>query len=187
MSSNVPTTSARAHDVGGPSTAHDGSGLRWGIAAFLALLLVVSAVLIVLAVVSLRPRAEEAQDRKRAESAAVEAAQRFTVQLNTYDSASIGSYEKSVSAMLSPKYRVEFSKAIDQLSDSIVKGKMASKGEVLASAVGSLDADSAQVLVVADASAKTLYDENVARHFRWQVSLVKIDDKWLVDKYEPVA
>jgi hypothetical protein len=40
--------------------------------------------------------------------------------------------------------------------------------------------------VVSDASVKTIYDANVARHFRWQISLVKINGHWLVDDYEPV-
>ena len=35
---------------------------------------------------------------------------------------------------------------------------MTSKGEVLASAVASLDPDSAQVLVVSDANVKTVFD-----------------------------
>ena len=46
---------------------------------------------------------------------------------------------------------------------------------MLTSAVASLDADSAKVLVVSDARVKTVFDSNVARHFRWEVSLVKID------------
>ncbi len=88
--------------------------------------------------------------------------------------------------MMSPKFRASFDKAIAQLAATIKQGKIRSKGEVLASAVASQDSDSAQVLVVSDASAHTIYDPNVARHFRWQISLVKINGRWLVDSYEPV-
>ena len=58
---------------------------------------------------------------------------------------------------------------------------------MLASGVASVDRDSAQVLVVSDASVKTVFDPNVARHFRWEVSLVKINGKWLVDDFSPVS
>jgi Mce-associated membrane protein len=187
LTSDISTDPARSHDASGDGPAPAGSRLRWSIAGILVALLVLALVLIVLEVTSLRPRSQQAEDRSDAESAAIEAAQRFTVQLNTYEAGSIPAYEKSVNAMLSPKFRASYGKAMDQLSDTIVKGKITSKGEVLASAVGTLDSDSAQVLVVADASAQTIYDKNVARHFRWQVSLVKIDGRWLVDNYEPVG
>jgi len=58
---------------------------------------------------------------------------------------------------------------------------------VLASGVSEQDTDSAQVLVVADAAVRTVYDKNVARHFRWQISLVNINGKWLVDSFQSVA
>ena len=61
-----------------------------------------------------------------------------------------------------------------------------SQGEVLASGVATLDDDSARVLVVADANVKTVFDER-QRHFRWEVSLVKVDGEWLVDDFTPVA
>ncbi len=51
---------------------------------------------------------------------------------------------------------------------------MTSKGEVITSAVASVDPDSAEVLVVADANVTTVFDAR-ARHFRWEVSLVKVD------------
>ena len=41
--------------------------------------------------------------------------------------------------------------------------------------------------MVSDASVKTVFDPNVARHFRWEVSLVKINGSWLVDDFTPVA
>jgi Mce-associated membrane protein len=171
-----------------PQTPRDpaGSRLGWGIAAVLTVLAVVAAVLIVLEVVSLRPRAEQATADESARSGAVSAAERFTTQFNTYDSASLPAYEKSLKSMMSPKFRASFEKAITQLAASIKQGKIRSKGQVLASAVATQDSDSAQVLVVSDASVHTIYDPNVARHFRWQVSLVKINGQWLVDSYEPV-
>ena len=89
--------------------------------------------------------------------------------------------------MMSPKFKADYQKVIDQLASTIKQAKVSSKGDVLASAVASVDADSAQVLVVSDASVKTIYDPNLARHFRWEVSLVKIDGTWLVNDFTPVA
>lgn len=173
----------------GPAAASrlNDAGLRLGVLAFLVVVLVVALVAVVVEVASLRPRSQQVDADAQAQAAVVEAAQRFTVQLNTYDASSIPAYEKSVNAMLTPKFRASYQQAMGQLSSAIVKGKIKSRGEVLASAVASLDLDSAQVLVVSDASAQTIYDKNIARHFRWDVSLLKIDGRWLVDKYEPVG
>ncbi len=161
--------------------------LRWGIAAFLALLLVVAAVVVVLEVTRLRPRFQEASADEQARSQVVRAAERFTVQVNTYDATSIDRYQKAMNTMMSPKFRADYKKVIDQLSGTIKQAKVTSKGQVLASAVASVDTDSAKVLVVSDASVKTIYDPNLARHFRWEISLVKINGTWLVDDFTPVA
>jgi hypothetical protein len=89
--------------------------------------------------------------------------------------------------MMSPKFRADYKKVMEQLSSTIKQAKVSSKGVVLASAVASLDPDSAQVLVVSDAAVKTVTDPNLARHFRWEISLVRIDGTWLVDDFTPVT
>jgi Mce-associated membrane protein len=162
------------------------SRLRWGVAGFLGVVVVVCLVLLVLEVSTLRPKAEADQASQDARSEAIAAAERFTVQFNTYNSDDLPAYEKSLKSMMSPKFKESFEKAITQVEASIKQGKVQSKGQVLKSAVATQDADSAEVLVVSDAAAKTIYDPSVARHFRWQISLVKINGRWLVDNYEPV-
>lgn len=169
-----------------PSRDRSDSRLRWLVAAVLGVIIVVCLVLVVLEVTTVRPKAEADEANHDAQSHAVSAAERFTVQFNTYDSDHLSSYEKSLKSMMSPKFRASFEKAITQVEASIKQGKVKSKGEVLKSAVASQDADSAQVLVVSDANARTIYDPSVARHFRWEISLVKINGRWLVDSYEPV-
>ena len=190
MTTALTSTKPQGPDVSEtPQTSPDPRGdsrLRWGLASVLALLLVACLVLLVVEVSSLRPKADEDEANSQARSEAVRAAERFTVQFNTYDSADLPAYEKSLKSMMSPKFKASFDKAITQVEASIKQGKVKSKGEVLKSAVASQDADSAQVLVVSDANAKTIYDPNVARHFRWEISLVKINGRWLVDSYEPV-
>lgn len=168
-------------------TARSSPGLWWGVAAFLAVVAVLALVAVVVEVTSIRPRSQADAAEEQAQSQVVRAAERFTVQVNTYDSGSINTYSKAMNTMMSPKFKADYKKVIDQLSSTIKQAKVTSKGEVLSSAVASLDTDSAQVLVVSDASVKTVFDPNVARHFRWEVSLVKIGGTWLVNDFSPVA
>jgi hypothetical protein len=177
-------TSTGTGDSTGP---RPGARLRWGVAAALALLVVLALVAIAVEVVSLRPRSAETRADQAAQSEVVRAAERFTVQVNTYDAGSMDSYQSAMNSMMSPKFRADYQKVIDQLASTIKQAKVSSKGDVLASAVASVDTDSAQVLVVSDASVKTIYDPNLARHFRWEVSLVKINGTWLVNDFTPVA
>lgn len=120
----------------------------------------------------------------RADAAA--AAERFTVQVNNYDSESVKNYQQNVAVLLSTKFRAEFEKAMTDIVASVREAKMDSTGSVLASGIASLDQDSARVLVVADADVKTVFDAR-QRHFRWEVALVKVDGQWLVDDFTPVA
>jgi hypothetical protein len=75
---------------------------------------------------------------------------------------------------------------MDDIVVQIEQAKLTSTGEVLKSAVASMDADSAEVLVVADADTQSVFDRR-ARHFRWSIDLVKVDGEWLVDNFTPVA
>ena len=175
----------RTTDEGARGTRGISPRLAWGIAAVLTVLSVVAAVLIVLEVVSLRPRYQEVQAEQQDRADVVRAAERFTVQVNNYGDDSIDGYTQTVTPMLSPKFKGEFDKAMQDIVASVKQAKMSSKGDVLTSAVASVDPDSAQVLVVADAQVKTVFDTR-ARHFRWEVSLVKIDGSWLVDNFTPV-
>jgi Mce-associated membrane protein len=171
-----------------PDDRRDGSArLRWGLTAVLATLLVLAAVLVVVEVAALRPRSRQLETDQETRSAVVRAAERFTVQTNTYSAGSMAAYQSRMDTMMSPKFRADYKKVMEQLSSTIKQAKVSSKGVVLASAVASLDPDSAQVLVVSDAAVKTVTDPNLARHFRWEISLVRIDGTWLVDDFTPVT
>jgi Mce-associated membrane protein len=156
--------------------------VRTVMAAVLGLLLVASLVVIGV-VLAKRGDVESSLDARRD---VVRVAERFTVQVNNYDSGSVEDYKASVSPLLSTKFKDEFDKAMTDIVKSVQQAKMDSEGTVLASGVASLDQDSARVLVVADADVKTVFD-NRQRHFRWEVSLVKVDGTWLVDDFTPVA
>lgn len=113
-------------------------------------------------------------------------AEQFTVRVNNYSSESVDEYKASVGELLSTKFSGEFDQAMGDIVVQVQEAQMESEGEVLASGVATLDDDSARVLVVADATVKTVFDER-QRHFRWEVSLVKVDGEWLVDDFTPVA
>ena len=131
-----------------------------------------------------RLRAAEAELDTRADVARV--AEQFAVSVNNYDSASIEEYKSSISGLLSTNFRGEFDSAMEDIVLQVRESKMASKGEALASGVATLDDDSARVLVVSDATVETVFGDR-ERHFRWEVSLVKVDGTWLVDDFTPVA
>jgi Mce-associated membrane protein len=131
-------------------------------------------------------RLQDSDEALSARSEVVQVAERFAVTVNNYDSGSVDDYKSSVTALLSTKFRAEFDSAMEDIVTQVQQAEMASQGEVLASGVATMDEDSARVLVVADAAVETIADER-QRHFRWEVSLVKVDGEWLVDDFAPVA
>ncbi len=165
-----------------PAPSGDGSRLRLIMAGVLVLLLVVAVAGGVWGFTRLR--AADAELDARAD--VIRVAERFTVAVNNYDADSADEYKSSVSDLLSTNFRTEFEKAMDDIVAQVQQAEMQSDGEVLATGVASIDADSARVLVVSDATVKTVYDQR-QRHFRWQVSLVKVDGRWLVDDFTPVS
>ena len=160
--------------------------LSRGIAVVLAALIALAIVAVLVQLLVLRPRYEEAQAEEQARVDVTQAAEQFAVRVNNYDSASIDDYQGSVRELLTTKFAGEFEKAMGDIVTSVNEADMTSEGEVLTSAVTSVDPDSAEVLVVADANVKTVFDTR-ARHFRWEVSLVKVDGTWLVDNFTPVT
>lgn len=131
-----------------------------------------------------RWRSAEADLEARADVARV--AETFVVQFNTYDTESIDGYADSMNELLSTSARTAFESQFEDITKLIQETGLESEGKVLASAVAALDDDSSQVLVVADAEA-TSQAGPVQRHFRWEVSLVKVDGTWLVDDFSAVA
>jgi Mce-associated membrane protein len=158
---------------------------RW-VAAFLAVLCLVALVVVVVEFAALRPKYNDVRAEQQNRTDVVRVAQQFTAEVNNYGVDSIDQYQEHITPLLTTKFQGEFKKAMTDIVASVKQAKMTSKGDVLASAVSSVDPDSAQVLVVADANVKTVFDTR-ARHFRWEVSLVKVDGKWLVDNFEPIA
>ena len=117
--------------------------------------------------------------------AAMEAAEGFTEAWNTFDADSVDSYLSSVPGMLTTKFADEFRNAADNIASGIREQRLSSSAEVLQTGVASLDEDSAEVLVSADAR-RSSEGQKTTRHWRWQVSLAKVDGEWLVDSFQEI-
>ena len=158
------------------------------LAALCAVVLVAGVVL----AVWLGEKSDDVSAREQDEVDVRTAAQRFTETWNTFSADDAEGYVDEVSPLLSTKFRAEFTEAATDVVSGIQQQQLSSEGEVLENrdeiplvAVASMDADSAEVLVVADAQ-RTLNGQQVLRHWRWQVSLVKVDGEWLVDSFEEI-
>jgi Mce-associated membrane protein len=108
----------------------------------------------------------------------------FAVNVNTYSASNIDSYAQRVRPLLTSKFAPSFDRAIKGIVAQVRSTKLRSKGEVLVTGVSTLDRDSATVLVVSDADVSSAVGSR-ARHFRWEVDLVRQDGKWLVDGFQP--
>jgi hypothetical protein len=147
---------------------------------------VLAVIALVAEAVWLRPDYVDAQQQADDRRGAIAAAERFVVAQSTYEWQTFETdYAETLSTMLSTSQKAAFETTLPDNAKIVKLTKMKSVGSVLASAVGSLDADSATILVVADASVSTTFDSR-ARHWRWEIELVKVDGKWLVDKFSAV-
>ena len=108
----------------------------------------------------------------------------FAANVNTYSSENVDSYAERVRPLLTDKFESSFDDAIKSLLGQLRTFRMESEGEVLVTGVSSIDRDSASVLVVADADVQTSAGDR-ARHFRWQVDLLRQGGRWLVNDFEP--
>lgn len=193
--SRDPATDASpdAMDTGGtgagtePGTGADG---RRGLSDRATILIAAVLVLVILAgaaatavLVAKRGDIESRLDARRTVAGVAE---RFTVQFNTYQADDVDGYTKAVKQMLSTSAEQAFDNRLADITKLITSTKLTSDGQVLASGVSSLDQDSAEVLVVADAQTDSTAGAT-QRHFRWEISLVKVDGAWLVDDFSPVS
>jgi hypothetical protein len=158
------------------------------LAALCALTLVAGIVL----VVWLRAQTAENADTEQDRVEVLQAAERFTETWNTFRPDDADSYVDRVGPLLSTKFRTEFEDASKDVVTGITQQRLFSKGAVLNDGDGiplvgiaSIDVDSAEVLVVSDAK-RVASGQRVLRHWRWQVTLVKVDGDWLVDDFKEV-
>lgn len=175
-----------------PRTTADRPSRRPRLAAALAALCVLALVGGLVLAFWLQDRTEEREAAEQDRIEAMQAAQAFTEVWNTFRPNDVSGYVERVTPLLTSKFETEFSNAAEDVVTGITQQRLSSRGEVLTDADGvplvgisSIDPDSAEVLVVADAN-RVANRQRVLRHWRWQVSLRKVDGEWLVDSFKEV-
>lgn len=150
---------------------------------------VVLAVLLVAAVVTavvLMRKAEAADDRARESAAAANVAEQFALRMDRIDGTDFDGYVKGVNELLTTKARTENQKVFATIKQGYEAARVKGTGEVLLTAVGDADDDSATILVVHDADVTTTQGK-IEHHYRWTVNVVKVNGEWLVDDFTPVS
>lgn len=125
------------------------------------------------------------QPSDRDRSAATAAAQQFALRMDTVDGTDLDGYLKKIDALLTTKARTKNQQTFATLKQSYAAAKVKGTGKILISGIADLDDNSATVLVAHDASVTTTQG-NLQHHYRWNVELVKVRGKWLVDDFNPV-
>ncbi|WP_435769979.1 hypothetical protein [Nocardioides sp. SYSU DS0651] len=126
------------------------------------------------------------------------ASRTFVQRFNSYgpdllnDSGKMPDYA-AVGELMTPKFRTVFDKNVGYAEQTVAETGISRKGTVYGVGVASMDADSAEALVAG--TVEFSYpnpedsDEEITfepRRFRYQVSLVRVDGKWLVDDLDDV-
>lgn len=173
--------------------AAEPSASRPRLATVLAVLCAVVLVAGIALTVWLRDAGQERSREERDRIEVMQAAERFTETWNTFTADRAKEYVDQVAPLLSTKFRTEFTSAAEDVVNGIEQQQLSSNGEVLVDGDGiplvgiaRIDPDSAEVLVVSDAS-RVSGGQRVLRHWRWQITMVKVDGEWLVDGFEEVG
>ena len=112
----------------------------------------------------------------------------FAVTFNTYSVDKKAEYQRRVKTLMTPSYFKEFTKITDAMFGAIEDKKQSSgDAKVLATAVDSIDQDSAVVLVAVNASVKSTGQKTaVERRFRWTVTFGRYKGEWRVREFDAV-
>lgn len=153
--------------------------------AILSAVLSVVLVLSVVAAVLFALRARSDQDTEKERAAASNVASQFALRMDKIDGAAFDTYIKGINQLLTTKAKSKNTEVFKAMKQSYETAKVKGTGKVLLTGVGDSDDDSATVLVVHDASVSTTQGD-IEHHYRWSVSLVKVNGSWLVDDFNPV-
>ncbi|GAB3024846.1 hypothetical protein GCM10011376_10550 [Nocardioides flavus (ex Wang et al. 2016)] len=140
-------------------------------------------------------------DLPREREQAMSLTDQFVKRLGTYspdmldDSGQMPAYREQVREVITPKFAADFDKEVATAEQLVAQGGITRSAEVFATAVSSVDDDSARVLVAGAFTdsytqgtgdkARTVDQEPLP--FRFTVDLVKIEGEWLVDDFTPVS
>jgi Mce-associated membrane protein len=125
----------------------------------------------------------------------------FVKRLGTYspdlldDSGRMPAYREQVREVITPKFAADFDTQVGTAEQLVAQGRITRTADVFATAVSSVDDDSARVLVAGaftdsyrqgeGEKGQTVDQEPLP--FRFTVDLVMIEGEWLVDDFTPVS
>ncbi|KQV71530.1 hypothetical protein ASC64_05855 [Nocardioides sp. Root122] len=125
----------------------------------------------------------------------------FVKRLGTYSpdmvdgSGQMPDYRAQVREVITPKFAADFDKEVAAAEQLVAQGRITRTADVFATAVSSIDDDSARVLVAGafndsyaqGSGKKSATVDQEPLPFRFTVDLVTIDGEWLVDDFTPVS
>ncbi len=175
--------------------------VRLAIASVLALVVAVCVALLVWMSVAGRASADGGLDLPDEREQAMSLTDQFVKRLGTYSpdmvdgSGQMPEYRDQVREVITPKFAADFDKEVSTAEQLVAQAGITRTADVFATAVSSIDDDSARVLVAGaftdsyeqgkGTKATTIDQEPLP--FRFLVDLVVIDGKWLVDDFSPVT
>ena len=111
------------------------------------------------------------------------------------ESGQMPAYREQVHDVITPKFAADFDKEVATAEQLVAQGGITRSADVFATAVSSIDDDSARVLVAGAFTdsytqgkgdqAETVNQEPLP--FRFTVDLVMIEGEWLVDDFAPIS
>jgi len=127
-------------------------------------------------------------DSRQERQQVVTRAEAFAVAFNTYTVEEKADYQRRMQTLMTPSYFKEFTKITDAMFGAIDdRNQSSGDAKVLATAVDSIDEDSAVVLVAVNASVKSAGEKGaVERRFRWTVTFGRYKDEWRVREFDAV-
>ena len=203
-----PGESVETGSVGtGSATRDPERPPRWRTVLAVALTLVVVACLALLVWLTAggRASADGGLDHSEEREQVMSLTDQFVKRLGTYspdmldDSGQMPDYRDQVREVITPKFAADFDKEVATAEQLVAQGGITRTADVFATAVSSVDDDSARVLVAGaftdsysqgegkqgSGKARTVDQEPLP--FRFTVDLVVIEGEWLVDDFTPVS
>ena len=203
-----PGESVETGSVGtGSATRDPQRPPRWRTVLAVALTLVVVACLALLVWLTAggRASADGGLDHSEEREQVMSLTDQFVKRLGTYspdmldDSGQMPDYRDQVREVITPKFAADFDKEVATAEQLVAQGGITRTADVFATAVSSVDDDSARVLVAGaftdnysqgagqqgSGKARTVDQEPLP--FRFTVDLVVIEGEWLVDDFTPVS
>ena len=175
--------------------------VRVAIAAALALVVAVCVALLIWMSAGGRAAADGGLAFPDEREQAMSLTDQFVKRLGTYspdmvdDSGQMPEYRSQVREVITPKFAADFEKEVGTAEQLVAQGGITRTADVFATAVSSIDDDSARVLVagaftdsyVQGKGKKATTVDQEPLPFRFLVDLVVIDGTWLVDDFSPVT